>query len=134
MTTMVTSATALQATTRELDTLSKQLVEATSAIEQHEAHYRAFVEDFKVALFTACEETGKRLPAQDIRDAMANKRFRDDHAVVWQSLLINRAKRARLKGRLSDLREVVSAYRSLVSAEKTELDASSGPQPQWSSR
>lgn len=132
--TMIESAKALQDCTSELDKLSKELMEAEAAVEQHEAHYRTATEDFKVALYTASLETGTRMPAEDIRNAMANKHYREGHAVEWQALLIFRAKRARLKGRLGDLREVVAAYRSLVSAAKTELDASSGPQPQWSTR
>jgi hypothetical protein len=41
-------------------------------------------------------------------------------------------RRQKAKQRLTDLREIVAAQRSIVSAAKTEMEASEGPQPAWS--
>jgi len=43
-------------------------------------------------------------------------------------------RRQKAKQRLNDLREIVAAQRSIVSAAKTEMEATEGPQPQWTSQ
>ena len=128
---MIESAERLKAAADELDGLSKSLIVVEKELGKLEVSYRLAVEDFKVALFKASQETGERMPAEDVRNALAHKHFRDHDEDAYTRYLMLRQARERAKGRISDLREIVAAHRSLVSAAKTELEASEGPQPQW---
>jgi hypothetical protein len=87
------------------------------------------IEAFIAALYEECAEEDRRLPPEDVRKALAG---RSVDAELRRAYRQNIHVRRRCKSRLSDLREIVSAHRSIVSAAKTELEASEGPQPAWS--
>jgi predicted translin family RNA/ssDNA-binding protein len=95
---------------RELDDLSKKLDEIEIALGPLEAELTEWVEDFHAGCWTAHIEQEAKLPSESIRLSLAHRR----------------------KRRISDLKEIVDAQRSIVSALKTEMEASEGPQPAWS--
>jgi hypothetical protein len=127
--TVIESATALIFNARELDNVSKALVEVEKAIEVLEPQVEDFLESFIANLYDECQDKGERLPPEDVRKALANKALPSELKAQYRAHL---ATRRRCKSRLADLREIVAAHRSIVSAAKTELEASEGPQPQWS--
>lgn len=123
------SSQALMNATAELDTLSKDLLEVEREIAPIESDLAVHEDDFRAALWEAHTEQGEKHPPEDTRAALARKAFDQTR---YHRMLVLRQARKRGKARLSDLREIVSAHRSIVSAAKTELEASEGPQPQWS--
>jgi septal ring factor EnvC (AmiA/AmiB activator) len=130
MTDIATAMRVLMDSADELDRISKQLVETEGQLAPLEADLTTFVQDFTVALWLAHIDREEKHPPEKTREALAHRAFNRDK---YHQILTLRASRGRSKARLSDLREIVAAQRSIVSAAKTEIDAlESGPQPQWS--
>lgn len=115
---------------KELDQVSKDLAIVEENLEPLEIQFTQHVEDFIAGLWDAHIEHGDKHPPLETREALAHRMFERDR---YRYLLSLRASRRRLKSRLSDLREIVAAQRSIVSAAKTELEATEGPKPQFSS-
>lgn len=113
----------------ELDEISKALVQTEGAIEELEPLYQQWIEDFIAGLWDESVEEEKKFPPQDVRNAMAVKAMDPDLRRDYRACIRRRQK---TKQRLTDLREIVAAQRSIVSAAKTEVEASEGPQPAWS--
>ena len=126
---MIESATALILAARELDNVSKALVQVEKDLEVLEPRVEDFLESFIAGLYEDSLAEGVRLPPEDVRKALAHKALPSELKAEYRA---NIATRRRCKSRLADLREIVAAHRSIVSAAKTELEASEGPQPQWS--
>ena len=122
------SSAALIHATIELDNVSKALVQIEKDIEILEPRYEDFIESFIAGLWEETQEKGTRLPPEDVRKALAHKAIDAQLKAQYRASL---ATRRRAKSRLADLREIVSAHRSIVSAAKTEMEASEGPQPAW---
>lgn len=129
MTDIALAARVLMDAAEELDRVSKTLVEVERDLAPMEAELTVHVEDFIVGLWQAHIDRGEKHPPEETRKALAHRAFDRDR---YHAILAMRASRGRAKGRLSDLREIVAAQRSIVSAAKTELEATEGPQPQWS--
>lgn len=129
MSALVDSSSALIHAARELDNVSKALVDVEKELEVLEPRIEDLIEAYIAGLWEDAQENGTRMPPEDVRKALANKALPAD---LKQQYRANIAVRRRAKGRLNDLREIVAAHRSIVSAAKTELEASEGPQPQWS--
>jgi hypothetical protein len=129
MSDVAAAAQTLMASANELDELSKKLMDAELELAPIERDLTEHIADFTAACWTRHVEEDAKLPSAEIRTALAHKSFDRDR---FNRCLALRAARARAKGRLSDLKEIVSAQRSILSALKTELEASEGPQPQWS--
>lgn len=113
---------------RELDELSKKLDEIEIELGPLETALTEWVEDYHASCWAAHIEEDAKLPSESIRISLAHRSFDREK---YQRLLALRAGRTRRKRRISDLKEIVDAQRSIVSALKTELEASEGPQPQW---
>jgi hypothetical protein len=128
MSDLIESSVALMRAASELDDVSKALVQTEKSIEILEPQVEGFVEDFIAGLWEAHMEEGTRLPPEDVRKSLAWKALDPDLKRNYRAHL---AARRRAKSRLNDLREIVAAHRSIVSAAKTELEASEGPQPAW---
>ena len=122
------SSAALIHATIELDRVSKALVQVEREIEVLEPQVEDFLESFIAGLWDDSRATGERMPPEDVRKALANRALPKD---VKDSYRAHLATRRRAKSRLADLREIVAAHRSIVSAAKTEMEASEGPQPAW---
>lgn len=112
----------------ELDDLSKALMAAELELAPIERELELFVSDFQVALYDEHRARDERLPSSEIRLALAYRAFDRDR---YNRYLALKAARVRARQRISDLKGIVDAQRSILSALKTELEASEGPQPQW---
>jgi hypothetical protein len=128
MSDLLDSSARLIAATSELDQISKQLIEVEKVLEIQEPQIEDAIEEYLVALADQCDEEDKRLPPEDVRKARAGKSVDAELRLAYRR---NVAVRRRCKSRLSDLREIVAAHRSIVSAAKTEMEATEGPQPAW---
>jgi hypothetical protein len=128
MSDLIDSSHALIEATNELDRLSKGLLDTEKGIEILEPRVEDFIESFIAGLWEIAQEEGSRLPPEDVRKALA---WRALDPNLKSNYRAHMAARRRAKSRLSDLREIVAAHRSIVSAAKTEMEASEGPQPAW---
>lgn len=122
------SSAALIHATIELDNVSKALVQVEKDLEILEPQYEDFIESHIAGLWEDAQKEGTRLPPEDVRKALAHKAMDPNLKAQYRAHL---ATRRRAKSRLADLREIVAAHRSIVSAAKTEMEASEGPQPAW---
>jgi len=114
----------------ELDGVSKALVDTERQLEPIAVEVDDFIESFVADLWDASiKEDGPKFPPEAVRTALAHRAI--DRTLYARYRQLIRA-RIRAKQRLSDLREIVAAQRSIVSAAKTEVEASEGPQPSWS--
>lgn len=129
MSDVVLAARVLESCADELNHVSLRLAETSNQLEPLEAELTEHVEDFIVGLWTAHVEMGEKHPPEETRKALAHRAFDREK---YRKILTLRAARARAKARLRDLTEIVAAQRSIVSAAKTELEATEGPQPHWS--
>lgn len=125
---MIESAQILMDNARELDKLSRHLLKVEQDLADLEIEISEWEEATHTSLWEKHMDDGEKLPAEAIRLALAHQTFDREK---YRRYLTLKAQRARGKARISDLREIVAAHRSLVSAAKTELEASEGPQPQW---
>jgi hypothetical protein len=130
VTDIATAARVLIDSADELNTVSLKLVRIEEELAPLEADLVEHIENFMVGLWTDHIDREVKHPPEKTREALAHRAFDRDK---YHQILTLRASRGRSKARLSDLREIVAAQRSIVSAAKTEIDAlESGPQPQWS--
>ena len=113
----------------ELDKKSKELLVIETELQDLEPRYEDALETYVADLWDECVRDEKKFPPQDVRNAMAHKAMDPTLRLDYRTRIRRRAK---AKSRLSDLREIVAAQRSIVSAAKTELEATEGPQPSWS--
>jgi len=111
MTEVRDAAEVLIRSSHELDDLSKNLMQVEVELAPIERDLEVFVADFQVALYEEHRDKGERLPASEVRIALAH--------------------RVRGRQRISDLKGIVDAQRSILSALKIEVEASEGPQPAW---
>jgi hypothetical protein len=112
----------------ELDHLSKSLMDVELELAPIERELEIFVADFQVALYEEHRDSGERLPSSEVRVALAHRAFDRDR---YNRYLALRAARVRGRQRISDLKGIVDAQRSILSALKIEVEASEGPQPAW---
>jgi hypothetical protein len=114
---------------RELDDLSNHLTGVEKELGPLEAQLTLHEEGFEAACWDRHVKDDEKLPPQKTREALARRAFDSDR---YSRILALRAARTLCKRRIGDLKEIVDAQRSIVSALKLELEASEGPQPQWS--
>lgn len=129
MSDVIDASLTLQQKARELDELSKRLDQIEIELGPLEAELTEWVEDYHAKCWTQHIEAEAKLPSESIRVSLAHRSFDREK---YQRVLVLRAGRTRRKRRISDLKEIVDAQRSIVSALKTEMEASEGPQPAWS--
>jgi hypothetical protein len=129
VTDIATAARVLIDSADELNTVSLKLVRIEEELAPLEADLVEHIENFMVGLWTDHIDREVKHPPEKTREALAHRAFDRDQ---YHKILTLRASRGRQKARLSDLREIVAAQRSIVSAAKTEMEATEGPQPQWS--
>lgn len=112
----------LDAHASELDKLSKDLAQVERDLEPVEALYETFVADFERGLWDK-HVAGAKFPPAELRLRMAHAAMAPDllgrHSTLSHS-------RKRLQARIATLKAVVDAKRSILSALKTELEASGG--------
>jgi hypothetical protein len=107
---------------RELDDLSKKLGKVELELESAEEAYQKFVDDFELGLWRQHVDHGAKLPpTEKLRLKLAHEAM--DPVVLGRYIgLKNR--RDRIEKRIKSLGKTVDAQRSILSALKTELEAS----------
>jgi hypothetical protein len=104
----------------ELDTLSRQLHKTERDLEPVEREYQQFVDDYAVGLWKKHQDEGVKLPPEALRLKLAEREM--DPALLGRYVgLVMGRKRA--EKRIRDLRSAVDAQRSILSALKTEMEA-----------
>lgn len=104
----------------ELDSLSRALHKSERDLEPVEREYRAFVDDFEVGLWKQHQDDGAKLPSEALRVKLAERQM--DPALLGRYVGLVMARR-RAEKRIRDLRASVDAQRSILSALKSELEA-----------
>ena len=104
----------------ELDQLSRDLHAIEKDREPVELAYQKFVDDFQVGLWMQHQDLGKKLPSEALRVKLAEREM--DPALLGRYVGLVMA-RKRAEKRIRDLRSTVDAQRSILSALKTELEA-----------
>lgn len=115
----------------ELDKLSKELTQVERMLEPVSEEVQKFKDDFELGLYhRSVNDTDFKLPAEKIREKLAVRALAPD---VYGRHLALVASRDRMRRRIGDLKALVEAQRSILSAEKTHMEASEGrAEPQWS--
>jgi hypothetical protein len=115
----------------ELDRLSKKLAETERELEVAETDYVLFVDAFEVGLWDKHLE-GDKLPSAEMRLKLAHRAIPTEVLGRYSHLL---SSRKRLEKRISSVKVIVDAQRSILSALKVEMDASSvSPHREFSRR
>jgi hypothetical protein len=104
----------------ELDELSRDLHRIEREREPVEREYQAFVDDFEVGLWMKHQDEGAKLPAEKLRVKLAEKAMEPALLGRYTGLVMARK---RAEKRIRDLRASVDAQRSILSALKTEMEA-----------
>ena len=107
----------------ELDDLSKRLAGVQRQLEDSDRTYQDFVDDYETGLYLKSKDPGvddgPKLPSDAMRKLLA-RRAMDPELLGRRDGLIH--KRDRLKQRIGDLKEVIQAERSVLSALKVEAE------------
>lgn len=103
----------------ELDKRSRELRDTNLTLAPMQEQYDDWIMDFEADLQEK-HEKGAALPSKDMRMTLALKEmpgeFRKEHRMLV-------AKRERLKQHIQVLKVEIDSWRSLLSAEKAELEA-----------
>lgn len=111
----------LEASRAELDRLSGALFEVEHRLDDVEKDYQDFVDDFEVGLYLKSETAdGPKLPSEAMRLKLARREMAPELLGRRDGLV---RKRQRIRQRISDVKAMVEADRSILSALKTEADA-----------
>lgn len=105
----------------ELDELSKALAETERQLEPVEAKYEEWLSDYEANLWEESQLGDQKFPPEKLRLRMAHRAMAAELLGSFNAL---RAKRKRLEQRIGSIRVQVDAQRSILSALKTELEAS----------
>ena len=105
----------------ELGELSAALLKVNRALAEADRDYVAFVDDFETGLWLKAQEDGGRLPSGELRVKLARKSMAPELLGKHDGLVMQRD---RIKQRIGDLKVIVEAERSVLSALKVEMEAS----------
>ena len=105
----------------ELGRLSAALLTVNQLLETADGKYQAFVDEFEVGLWLKAQETdGPRLPSEALRIKLARQEMPAELLGRRDGLV---RKRERIRQRIGDVKSMVVADRSIVSALKSEMEA-----------
>lgn len=105
---------------RELDAGGRTLAKAITEFAKVTQTYDAAIESEKIRIYHEARATGKRMPAEDIRTAMAH------HAVdsaIYARYLSKQAEIEALKAWTKTLSSVLSARQTLLNVMRDEIKA-----------
>lgn len=106
---------------QELDLLSRGLLQVERELEPVAEEYQRFVDDFEIGLYTrSTEENDFKLPSEALRLKLAHRAMPPELYGRHRALL---AQRERGMDRIRAVRAQVEAQRSILSALKTEMEA-----------
>jgi phage shock protein A len=112
----------LQQLSNQLGSLATTLAEVNQALEPVEEEYEQFLDDYETGLwFKAQTDDSAKLPPKDMRVRLAHKAMAPELLGSYRGLT---NKRDRLRKAISDKKADVDAWRSMLSALKTEMEAS----------
>lgn len=105
----------------ELGDLSQRLADVERRLEPVSEEYQKFVDDHDIGMYQrSIDETGFKLPSAEMRLKLANRSMPLELYGQYTALIHSRA---RLIKRISDIKVQVDAQRSILSAMKSELEA-----------
>ncbi len=104
----------------DLDACSKMMSRVNRELRPLQAQYDDFVCDFKAGLWAAHVNEDARLPSADMQLVLALREMPAEFRGKHYDLV---GKRDNLRKRISDLKSEVDAWRSVLSADKTEMEA-----------
>lgn len=105
----------------ELDTRSKELAGVERALEPVETRYEAFIGEWEYSLWEEASVSDTKWPPEKLRLRLAHRAMPAD---LLGAVTTGQAKRKRLEKRIASIKVQVDAQRSILSALKTELEAS----------
>jgi hypothetical protein len=106
---------------QELGARSGDLAHVSRELEATDEAYRAYVDEYEIGLWQRSQdEEGFKLPSEALRVKLAHKAM--DPALLGRHKGLC-ASRDRLKQRIADLKAEIEAQRSILSALKTEMEA-----------
>lgn len=103
-----------------LDVLSRTLGGINNELRPVEEQYHDFIRAHESGLWDACERNGTRLPGKEMRLTLALNEMPTTVRGKYRELT---SKRDSLKQQIGNLKVEVDSWRSLLSAEKAELEA-----------
>ena len=110
----------IEADARSLDAGGRQLAKAIQQAVQVSRDYERAMQSELITIYDAAKRSGERMPAEDVRRAMAHKAV--DHNVYAQ-FLIKQAEIEALKAWTRTTMAALSAKQSLLAAMRDELRA-----------
>ena len=110
----------LDGLSKDLGSLSSLLAEVNRALEPVQEQYEQFLDDFETGLWFRHETEGAKLPSADMRIRLAHKAMSPELLGQYRGLT---NKRDRLRKAISDKKADVDAWRSMLSALKSEMEA-----------
>ena len=106
----------------ELGQLSTKLAQVCRDLEPVEAEYTRFVDDFELGLLLKSETSDYKLPSGALRLKLAHQKI--DADLLGRRMGLTNS-RERLQQRIRDLKAEIEAQRSILSALKVEMEATS---------
>jgi hypothetical protein len=123
MTTPVEARTKLNLLAVELGQLAGNLADVERALEPVENEYTKWIDDFETGLWYAhIGDTGAKLPSAEMRQKLARKAM--DPELLGRYVGLTNS-RKRLTDRIRSLKAEIEAQRSILSALKVEMEATS---------
>lgn len=111
--------------TSRLDTASKELYRKELEFEPVAEEYDDARNDLLIALLNEYEDSEKRLPGEDVRNALVTKRLRTENPSLFGKYRRLRAEIDRGERRAKRIEKAISAKQSNLSYLKTEAMATS---------
>lgn len=105
----------------ELDQLSKALADTERKLEPVTREYEEFMSAYEEGLWDRHVEGGEKFPAESLRTRMGHRAMPPELLGRYTSLM---GSRKRIEKRVSTLKAIVEAKRSILSALKVEMEAS----------
>lgn len=120
MTTVAEAMDELTRLARELGQRSAQLANVNRELEPVEIEYTKFIDDYEIGLWEKHQDEDAKFPSAAMRLKLAHRSM--DPELLGRYVGLTKS-RERLVKRISDLRVEVDAERSILSALKTEMEA-----------
>ncbi len=105
---------------RELDGCSQKLAKVEDELEPLNGIYEEAMDDAEASFWERHEDEGDKLPPQHMREVLARRSISPEIRSKRALLL---SKRKRLEKRIRTLADLVDAQRSILSALKSEMEA-----------
>jgi len=106
-----------------LDEASRELFRLHEQHEQTAANYDDTTNDVLCGLVDEYEQSEKRLPGEDVRNAIVTKHLREQEPILFGNYRRERAKIDRYERRAKRIEREIDAQRSILSFLKTEAEA-----------